>query len=59
MTGTAEDGSEPVIWFIRLRADRVGKPVVTLNGNDENVVVEDLEDGQMLTDYIDFYLRAE
>ena len=59
MTGTAEDGSEPVIWFIRLRADRVGKPVVTLNGNDENVVVEDLEDGQTLTDYIDFYLRAE
>lgn len=59
VTGAPDTEAEPVIWFVRLRADRVGKPVLTLNGNDENVMVEYLEDGQTITDYIDFYLRAE
>ena len=59
LSGAADADAEPVIWFIRLRANRVGEPQLLLNGSEEKTIMQQLEDGQILPDIIDFYILAE
>ena len=59
LSGAADADAEPVIWFIRLRANRVGEPQLLLNGSEGKTIMQQLEDGQILPDIIDFYILAE
>lgn len=59
LTGIPDENAEPVIWFVRLRANRAGTPELLLNGSESQTWLEKVEDGQLLNDIIDFYIHAE
>ena len=59
VTATPDAESEPLIWFVRLRANRVGKPQLLLNGSEEETIMQQLDNGQILSDIIEFYILAE